>query len=278
MFAICSAPGQEVRPIHATSRPVTRLEAIAPGTRIVEAAPPGWTHLVLLSQPTLPPAERSKVGAMIADLATKFSTVTAARVTRNGATQRFVLQAVGHGIVARVATTRMVVTTDSQKALGAGLSLPARILLSELEAKQAAIRLVAVWEAGAVVDTPAVMPGNDRHEDAVIRYWYLLDERTGRLDTWAMRLNLDPAGRITALGSPIHRLVPSLVDEAPLRVDAREFTWGVPSPLAFAIDGIPDGERVGGLNRDDTTRIARSHFAIDDIQHLTQTFLGNAHE
>jgi len=242
-------PGPAARPDAAAARkavPLLRaVELIPPGTVIDRTAPAGWTHLVLKSQPRLPEDQRRLVNDMTARLATLVFTATVARVEADGTgpERRYRLARLAIGVGTRVGGRDMIVSPETQARLGANLGLAARMVLSGVYEKQKTVRLVAVGPAFAVMDTPAFMPRGRAHAAVVLRYVFLVDPPTGRLDTLVWRIDTDARGGYDGTVGLIEWLPPNKLVDATLQVDPNEFRLGLPSEKAFAVTSIPGGRR-----------------------------------
>jgi hypothetical protein len=224
---------------------VPRLQLIRPGTVIGTRGPEGWTHLVLKSQPRLPEGERRRVSQTTAYYATLLFTATAAAVEaqeQNGV-KRYRLARIGLGVGLNVrGRGDIIVSPETQQMLGADLGFAGRIVLSEFYEKLKGIRLVAVSPTAAVMDTPAFMPRGRGHAPVVLRYAFLVDPDSGRLDTLVWRIDRDDRGQYQGTVGPMEWLPPNKQVDAVLQVDTNEFTLGVPSERAFAVTAIPAGQ------------------------------------
>jgi hypothetical protein len=222
-----------------------RLEFIRPGTIIEDRPPTGWTHLVLKSQPRLPEAERRKVGETAATLATMVFTANTAAVERDDQAggRRYRLARLGVGVGVNVRDRDMIITPETQRGLGADLGLLARQVLSGVCDKQHDVHLVAGSTTGAFVDTPAFMPRGRGHAPVILRYAFLVDADTGRLDTLVWRIDLDQRGWYQGAVGLIEWLPPNKQVDCVMQADLSEFTFGLPSERAFAILRIPDGQK-----------------------------------
>jgi hypothetical protein len=222
-----------------------RVEFIEPGTVMGRSAPKGWTHLVLKSQPSLPEAQRRLVSDSYARLATFVFTTTLATVEADGTgpDRRFRLARLGVGVGVNIAGQDVVVTPETQARLGANLGLLARQVLSGVCDKQKLIRLVAVGPTVAVMDTPAFMPRGRGHAAVVMRYVFLVDAPSGKLDTLVWRIDTDGRGGYEGATGFIEWLPPNKLVDARMQVDLNEFTLGIPSEKAFAVTSIPGGRR-----------------------------------
>jgi hypothetical protein len=242
------APG--FSPVSTASPPpqaaaLPQLELIRPGTEVGTTAPAGWTHLVLKSRPRLPEGERRLVSESTAGYAAMVFTTTAAAVVAEGraGAPRYRLARIGLGVGLTIAGRDVVVSPDTQQRLGANLGLAGRLVLSGVYDKQREVRLVGASATGAVLDTPAFMPRGRGHAAVVLRYVFLVDPLTGRLDTLVWRIDLDRRGNYEGAVGAIEWLAPNALVDAVLKVDLNEFTLGVPSERAFAVTHIPEGQK-----------------------------------
>jgi hypothetical protein len=224
---------------------VRSIELIAPGTVIGKTAPKGWSHLVLKSQPRLPADQSRLVNDLTARLACFVFTTTIIHVEAHGtgADRRFRLARIGRGVGTNVGGQDVVVSPETQQRLGANLGLLARQVLSAVHEKVKTARLVAVGPTVAILDTPAFMPRGKEHAAVIHRYVFLVDARTGRLDTLVWRIDTDGRGGYEGAAGLIEWLPPNKMFDAVLQVDVNEFRLGIPSEKAFAVRSIPDGHR-----------------------------------
>jgi hypothetical protein len=222
-----------------------RVELIEPGTVIERSAPRGWSHLILKSQPSLPESQRRLVSDNYARLATFVFTATAAHVEADGAgpARRYRLARLGYGVGVNIDGKDVIVSPDTQARLGANLGFLAGRVLAGVCEKQNLIRLVAAGPTAAVVDTPAFMPRGRGHAAVVMRYVYLVDARTGKLDTLVWRIDTDGRGGYDGATGFIEWLPPNKMVDAKMQVDLSEFRLGIPSEKAFAVTSIPTGQR-----------------------------------
>ena len=233
-------------PAPARKVPVLRnVELVAPGTVIERSAPRGWSHLVLKSQPTLDDTQRRLVNDTYARLATMVFTTTLAHVEayENGPERRYRLARLGVGVGVNIDGKDIVVSPDTQSRLGANLGFLAKQVLSGVYEKQKTVRLVAVGPTMAVLDTPAFMPRGRGHAATVMRYVFLVDGVSGKLDTLVWRIDTDDRGGYEGTTGFIEWLPANKMIDARMRVDLNEFRLGIPSEKAFAVSSIPSGQR-----------------------------------
>lgn len=229
-----------------SDNPVIRsVEFIRPGTVVDKSAPRGWTHLILKSQPRLPEDQARLVGDMTAHLATMVFTCVAARVEPVGdkENRRYRLGGLGVGVGVKINGKDVIVTPDTQARLGANLGLLARQVLSAVCEKQRLVRLIAVGPTMAIMDTPAFMARGKTHSPVIIRYVFLVDSRSGRIDSICWRIDTDSRGSYDGTHGMMEWLAPDTLVDCVMKVDTGEFRLGIPSERAFAITSIPPGQR-----------------------------------
>jgi hypothetical protein len=226
--------------------PIIRsIDLIEPGTVIDRTPPRGWSHLVLKSQPSLPDDQRRQVSEMTARLATLVFTTTLVNVQSHGTgkDKRYRLARIGLGMGVKINGKDVVVSPDTHARLGANLGLLARQVVSGVYEKQKTCRLVAVGPTLAIMDTPAFMPRGRGHAAAIMRYVFLVDAETGKLETLVWRIDTDSRGGYEGTVGLIEWLPDRKMINAKLQVDLSEFRLGIPSEKAFAVTSIPSGQR-----------------------------------
>ncbi|MFO0881116.1 MAG: hypothetical protein U0840_27650 [Gemmataceae bacterium] len=224
---------------------VRTVDLIEPGTVIGKTAPQGWTHLVLKSHPRLPDDQKRLVNDLTADLAVMVFTTMTARVEPRGEgkARQYRLAGLGVGVGVRINDRDVVVSPETQVRLGANLGLLARQVLGEVYLRLKTLRVVATGPTSAIVDTPGFMPRGKRHAPVVLRYVFLVDGATGRLDTLVWRIDTDGRGGYDGSEGMIEWLPPNKLVDAEMQVDLSEFRLGIPSERAFAVRRIPAGKR-----------------------------------
>jgi hypothetical protein len=226
-----------------TLRPI---ELIPPGTVMEKTAPAPYTHLIIRSFPRLGAGDLDAVNEMTKELASFLHTSLVAKVTPydvNGA-RRYRLEQVATGFSANIpGRGDTVLSPDAEKKLGANLSFFARLVLTRCYEEQQKCRYAVRSDTMAIVDTPAIMVREGKHRWVIIRYAFLVSERSGRLDSLVWMIDLDSQGRYVATVGEISWMPPGMMLDAVLRVDSSYFTLGIPADLAFAGLSPPQTER-----------------------------------
>jgi hypothetical protein len=150
--------------------------------------------------------------------------------------------AIGLGI--RIGERDVIVSSDTQQALGAKLGPIKQIVLSRGEERLNGILRAAQTGTMTVVDAPQILLSDGRHKTVVFRYVVLVHPGDGRLATVVWRINLGRDGSYLLDPGNAVIIQPNLLTTCAVHVDKREFTAGIPSALAFATTRLPAGEPV----------------------------------
>jgi len=99
------------------------LPRIPPGTPIAESPPTGWTHLVFKTRSELASGDRDQVPDWAADLTRVLFTAMVARVrsTQVEGAVIYRLEKVAIGLGTRIGNRDVILSSDTQEALGANL-------------------------------------------------------------------------------------------------------------------------------------------------------------
>jgi hypothetical protein len=220
--------------------PLARIE---PGVQIVDRAPPGWSHLVIKSQPKVTAGDVAKVPDMTVRLVGMFFTAILMKVERQPAVEppqyRLATAAIGMGT--RVRDKDLIVSSETYRSLGANLGLIGGIVLSKSEEQFNHVIEVARSPTMVVADAPTVLARGAQHVQVMLRYAFLADPRDGRCYTLIWILDKDGAGGYRLGNTPLVLMKPNLVTDCEMRVDASKFSFGTPSPDAFAVLRMPPG-------------------------------------
>jgi len=203
-----------------------------------------WSHVVIKSKPRLDDAERGKVNALVARLATLLFTAILADVeapSTGGPDSGYRIVQTGVGLGTGIGTEDVIVTADTHRAQQANLGVIGSIVLTQAESRLDKIVQVIGSPSLVVIDAPAILQRGAQHVDAALRYALVLDPRTGRLDTLLWLIEVDKEGRPQAAAQRVQWLSPNMVEDCRLHVDENEFLAGVPTSRAFAVLREPQG-------------------------------------
>ena len=230
-------PAQGAEP---PGRPIARIPA---GTKIPHGPPEGWTHLVFKTRQKLASGAVDQLPEFSKMLAEFLFTAMVVRVvpTQPSPARSFRLDQVAIGVGTEIQGEDVIITSETQEKLGAGLGPFKKIILSRAEEHLGKIRQVAGSETFAVVDAPTLMFRAGRHENVVFRYCFLVHPPNGALATLVWPIAVLAEGRYGAVCGPAVLVKPNLVSAVPLHVDGKEIVAGIPSSRAFATTRLPMG-------------------------------------
>ena len=247
-----------------------RLDHLEAGLVVNHAAPDGWSHLILKSQPLVARGDVDKVPSMVVRHSGFLFTVFAADVAsgaRSGGPP-FHLAKVGVGLGTLVKGKPMIVSSATHRALEADLGLLRSIILSQSEKQLDLIVRRARTPTMAVFDAPGYFARSDGHRPIALRYHVLVEPATGRLATviWLLEIKSDPP-RYVLVDGTTRLLKPGVIEKSLLDVDANEFILGMPKPSAFALTSLPPGDELVPSQRI-RTLATRVHFQPAEVVRL----------
>jgi hypothetical protein len=221
---------------------LTELVLLAPGTKVDETLPPGWSHLVIKSVPRLASGDLDSLPGMATSTATLFraTVLVDVRPVGEGANRHFVLRRVGVGLCVPSRGHDTVVLSQTVASQGIELGMVGRTVLDRAEQELRRGRLVARTPTFALFSTPAVMQVGNGHREILLRYALLVDSASGALQTLVWAIDLDPARRVAAKTMVL--MNPSLVYDCGLDVSAQRLLGAVPINWSFAMRGLPTGQ------------------------------------
>lgn len=222
-------------------------EEIKPGTVVDPKNHPGWSDLVLKSQPRIRPDQVGKVNDLTARMAGWMITAMLADVQKADAAggPRHRIRAVGVGLGTAIKDKDTVITPETGDRFGADTGFITRSILSKGYDVQRKSRVVVRGPTFWLIDTPVWFAEGGKHRLDRYRYALLVDEPTGRLDSLVWRLDAD--GKVGGSPAGAVWLNPEAVDAPQLVVDSNEITLGIPSEAAFAVDRLPAAGGAIGL-------------------------------
>ena len=263
-----SLPPAEEADVDVTPR---QLDPIPPGTVIEDRPPEEWTHLVVKSCPRVADESIDKVSESTARLAGLLFTAIVADVKEEPQARqasRFSLSKVAAGVGTEVDGQDVVLSSDTQKELGADLGLLDRTALAGGEAHVQEICCVARSRTMLILDAPNVLLHEDKHRLVVLRYAILVDPKTGRLDTLLWLLELEDGGAYLGPVGPMQWLPPSKLVDCLLHVDRDEFILGVPTTKGFAMVQIPQGRQTLAFSQELKSTAAQSRLTRASAREL----------
>jgi hypothetical protein len=148
------------------------------------------------------------------------------------------------GLGTRIGSRDVIISTDTQEALGANLGPIKKMILGRGEDRLKSVLQVARTDTMIIADAPQTMLVDTRHRIVIFRYVFLVHPSDGSLATVVWRINLGQNGSYQLDPGAAVRMRPNLLAICALHVDGREVTAGIPSSMAFATTRLPVGEPV----------------------------------
>jgi hypothetical protein len=263
-WAIRPGPPSEPDWAHAYEVTARPPDAIPPGTVIDRTAPPGWSHLVIKSKPRIRPDQRPLVNDLTARMAGWMFTAFLADVRPDDTGRpRHRLRTVALGLGCTVDGRDVVITPEAAAEHGADLGWITRTILTAGYERQRQAVVAIHGPTLGLVDTPVWFRTDGKHRLIRFRYALLVDAADGKLDVLAWAVDPERGDPELAV-----RLAPDTIDEAELLVDPDEFTFGVPSEAAFAVDRLPPGRGPFPLPPDLRPLAGATRFTPDTAREL----------
>lgn len=217
-----------------TPKPLVWIE---PGTVVEKQPPRGWTHLILVAHTRVGDGDVQAAPAIAASIAQLFTVSVAAEIKsqREGERPVYWLDRVGIGIGTRIRGQNTIISSDTQAALGAGLGIIERQVLSTTEkAFVTGNRQVARTPTLFVFDADIVLLVDGEHKNMVTRYALLVSRDTGQLGALSWVLEPVESGGYRLVERPLQFLSVPTFEDRVLSVKADRFFFGIPAADAFA--------------------------------------------
>lgn len=221
----------------------TPIDLVEPGLVIGQSAPAEWSHLVVKSHPRIRDEDLSKVGGTTARLSSILFTAFLADVKSAAGGSTYRLERLAVGIGTNIDGKDTILSPDTQKKYGAKLGMLGRQVLSRTYERQKENVVMFRTPVSAIVDAPVVMRRRQHNRFVNFRYLLLVDSNSGRLDVLLWLVDRNEAGDVLGAVGDIEYLPPNKIVDATLAVDDSQFTFGVPSDLAFGVTSLPAGRQ-----------------------------------
>jgi hypothetical protein len=244
-----SKPAAAVVPPHnpavtydVTPRPIS---VIPPGTVIGDGPPEGWTHLLIKSYPRAGAGDVDRLSASMRDVAEKLFSVMVARVevVPDSQPPRYRFAEVASGVGVRIGEQDVVVSPDRYREFGARLGLYGPWALDAAYGRVKAAAIVLSADALMVYDAPMIMLRDGRHAPVVLRYAFVLDPATGRLDWLQWFIDQDADGGYLTAQGPMELLAPGHQETRIVHIDASKFRFGFLTEQALALTKLYTGRK-----------------------------------
>ena len=223
------------------------LPRIAAGTKVDDPKATRWNRVVLLSKPRIATGEVDQLSETIRKASTAFTLTILATVEPYSATdgsRRFRLAEVGVGYSAPVNGVQTIISYDTVQAQGADPGFIGRQVLSENEEQLKSAVIVVRSSTLLVFDTPAILHRHGKHRDYTARHLVWIDPLTGRGATAVWLLGKDDKDQLRPVNEPLKLVAPGTREDRVIHVDGNEFTLGIPSQRAFALESLPPGRAI----------------------------------
>ncbi len=249
------------------SKTVSRLPA---GTVIGQENAARWNRTVLLAKPRIASGDISSLPDSIRDAVSKFVLSIVATVDRDpqAIEPKYRLAEVGVGYSVNVNSQLKIVHSDDYQAHGVSLSFIHRQMLAENERQLRNIRTIARGGSLLMFDVPAILLQSNNHRDYLIRHLIWIDSKSGKLATMVWLIEADKNKKLGVVTSePIRWVDPSSIEDRVIHVDGDEFTLGIPSARAFALEKFPSGRAIN-WNQPAASLAALEDYDLESIQQL----------
>jgi hypothetical protein len=216
---------------------------LPPGTVVGNAAPPGWTDLVIKSIPRLASGDLETLPATARTTASLFRTVFVADVRNSpGASGAYSLKRLGLGLCVPVDGVDTVVTPDGPPRVLGSLGFVERNVLAVAQDEIKKGRVLARTADFALFASPGVQKIGPEHVPVTLLYALLVDPSTGRLRSLIWSILSEPASRRDPDEAVL--LMRGLVDQCALDVAAERLLGAIPYHWSFAMRSLPTGRRI----------------------------------
>jgi hypothetical protein len=240
------------------------LERIPSGTVVWEAKSGGFSNVILFVKGRMSAGDVDSVSSSMKYYGDLFNLVYLANATATPG-QGYSLDRIAVGFSTKIDGKDVVITADTAKSLGAGLNFIGKSVLSGNEDALKAITLTASNRTSAVVDAPAVMLYQDKHQLMNVRFfiWVSPDGKIGTA-AWLLQRTGD---QLTFADKTFQYLPPAMIEDRVLHVDGSRITLGIPSSDALALVTIPQGKPYNVTDRLRQTG-ASAQFNADSLNQL----------
>jgi hypothetical protein len=243
--AEASAAGEAGRP----GPTLPELVLLAPGTRLADSAPAGWSDLVLKSIPKIESGDVGSLPAVAGATASRFRSVIVADVRADPASPlglRLARVGLGLAVPDRDKGADTVVRPGDSGPASSPLGFVDRQVLAGASEELVKARLVARTPTFAVLAAPTELAVGGAHQKAYVLYALLVTRGDGgrpcRVKTLVWSIPAEPRRR-TPPGH-LAALAPGLIFRCGLDVSAERLLGTIPLGWSFAMRSLPPGEAV----------------------------------
>ena len=251
--------------------PRVKIGRIPAGTQLFNPKKSDYSNVILFVKGRLAAGDVEAVSDTAKYYADLFNLAYAVNVKQVGA--EFVLDKVGVGFSSRIGEQDVIVSTETAESLGLKLSLIGRSVLAGNERALDDITVVGKTSLTAVVDAPAVVNFQGRHQKMVARFFIWVSRTDGRVGTTIWLLSKSERGLAFA-EDEINYLPPGMVEDRVMHVDKSKFVLSLPTEEAFAMQSLPRGrafkvngalQKVGALEAYSDSSLQELAIALADL-------------
>lgn len=214
---------------------------IRPGTPIVDAPPPSWSHFVVKAQSKLASGDIDSLPGWGARMAGRIRTIILADVGHPpDDPNHFVLRKLGIGLcMPDQKGCDIVVSADQADELGFELGTLEKVVLESAEAELGRGRMIVSTPTFGIYRSPTTMLSKGEHQPVDINYGFLVNDQTGelRVVVWAS----DPKGTGRPLDERLVEIRPNLTYECGIDVKAKRLLGTIPISWSFAMQDLLPG-------------------------------------
>lgn len=232
--AVAVEPFVDVTPRH--------LPILSPGTRVTDRVE-GWSHLLMIAEPTLAGGDVDQLDPLAQGLAGRFNLVLAADVRRN-TDGSFYLRSLGCGLAVKNRSEYVVVS--SERSPGVNLGFIERMVLDRSEDSLKTATQFARTLHLAVFDAKAIVLADGQHRDWYMRHAVLVHPASGKVSllVWFLEPKPGQDDQLHLPSSAIRMVEVGMTEKRALHVDKRHFALGFPTDRAFALMQLPKGHSI----------------------------------
>lgn len=243
---------------------------VRPGTRVGDTVPRGWSHLVLKSNPNVTKGDVKDVSNSDKKMSSMVRTVSLANVfkRRIGSKDVFQLREVALGLCLNIKGVDTVASPDTQSKLGGGLGFIQRTVFSTIYKEQKRVHYVARSDYSVIYDAPMIIRVAGKNSEHVCRYAIMVDPASGKLTSTVWLIETDSRKNYKRVLGKVNVMPQSNNYKCDLYVDSNQYTFGIPSKLAYACVSIAPGEKSIDIPDSVSTIAAKANISSNEAAKL----------
>lgn len=236
-----------------TASGTKRLPQVQAGTVIGDKQATRWNRVLLQARPRIASGDVNSIPESIRQTVSAFDLVilaTVAQTKDDSGNPTYVLKEVGAGYCKLIEGRSIVITSDTQRELGANLGFVGRQMLRTNEGQLQNAALIAKSDTTLVFDAPTLLLRNDKHVELITRHFVWVDRRTGLCSALVWLLNPTENGSLSIYQEPPRWFPENMKEDRRVHVDGDHFLLGgIPTDKAFALEDLPPGKKAEWTER-----------------------------